>query len=187
MNREQRRHAAKLLRLGDAEEEMEGACILCAFVKVQVVGSREQLYKDKQGRRIELGISHRLEAPYGLRWPYDLQSRPPCHECKGSGRLSSSFVKDGEIVKQESLCQPCKGLGRELRGDEFAPLCEPCAQFVYAWLEARARKHMEEHMTAGGRLQIATPAMLAQMLAGGMAAGAPTPGLARIGLPGIRR
>src|SRR5215467_723781 len=157
MNRADRRAANKILKLDAGKETFgEDACVMCAFVNVQVVGGRQSLYKDKQGRQIELSVSSRLEPPYGLRWPYDLDSRPPCRYCKGGTRESTTVV-NGQIVRSRNMCTSCYGLGRELRGDEFAQLCESCAKFVAAWLEARTRAHFEKHMTAGGRLITATP------------------------------
>jgi len=185
MNRADRRAANKILKLDAGKETFgEDACVMCAFVNVQVVGGRQSLYKDKQGRQIELSVSSRLEPPYGLRWPYDLESRPPCRYCKGGTRESTTVV-NGQIVRSRNMCTSCYGLGRELRGDEFAQLCESCAKFVAAWLEARTRAHFEKHMTAGGRLITATPGQLTAMLAG--TAMQRQSGVGRIGLPGIQR
>jgi hypothetical protein len=183
VNHDQRRAATKVLKLG-TDRTPDDACVLCAFVKVQVVGSRERLYKDQQGRMIDLPISTRLEPPYGLRWPYDLQRRPACRNCKG-GNVETINLQTG--VKTRSFCQVCYGLGRQLRGDEFAQLCESCARYVYAWLEARSKAHMEKHMTAGGRLVVASQAQLTQMLTAGQQLQQRAPGLAKIGLPGIQR
>ncbi len=187
MNRDERRRTAKILGLSKGQPTLEeDACVLCAFVKVQIVGSRERLYKDAQGREIDLGISSRLEPPYGLRWPYDLQKRPPCSACGGSGKIETINLQ--KRSKDITACKECYGLGKRLRGDEFAPLCEPCATFVLGWLEARGRSHMEKHMTAGGRLVTATPGQLAAMLSMGRRAGADGPvGVAKMALPGIQR
>ncbi len=183
MNREERQRARKILKLDAGQEDLkDDACVLCAFVKVQVVGSRERLYVDRQGRQIELGINHRLEPPYGLRWPYDLSKRPPCPHCKGKGQLEMiNLIKQTKDVR---MCVDCYGLGKQLRGDEFSPLCESCAQFVYGWLDARGQAHFKKHMSAGGRLVTATPGQLAAMLASGPQVPISTaPNLGRFVLP----
>jgi len=186
VNHDGRRRATKVLGLSkDRNADLLDSCILCAFVKVQIIGARETLYADQQGRQIDLVVNPRVEPPYGFRFPFALEKRPPCAGCKGGVRERRTVV-NGEIVSSRDSCPDCYGTGRQLRGDEFAPLCESCAQFVMAWLEVRGRLHVERHMTAGGKLMVATPAMLARMLAGG-AQQDKAPGLARIGLPGIQR
>ena len=190
MNRGQRRHTAKILGLDNAarDAELANACQLCAFIKVQIVGAREQLYRDQQGRLIELGVNHRLEPPYGLRWPFDLQRRPPCPKCKGGGQVE--VINLQLKTRTRSMCQDCLGLGKTLRGDEFAPLCQGCAQWVMSWLEARAKAHAEKFLTAGGRLVVASAADLTAMLTHRQqAAGAASArtGLARIALGGMNR
>jgi len=185
MNRADRRAANKILQLDKGKDSFgEDACVMCAFINVQVVGGRQSLYKDKQGRQIDLSVSSRLEPPYGLRWPYDLEARPLCPFCKAGVRESATVV-NGQIVRSRNTCTACYGLGRELRGDEFAQLCEFCAKVVAQWLEIRTRAHYEKHMTAGGRLVTATPGQLAAMLTG--AAMPQAPGVGKITLPGIQR
>jgi len=156
----------KILKLDSGAKQIaEDACVLCGFLNVQVVGGRQSLYKDKQGRQIDLTVSTALEPPYGLRWPYDLESRAACAFCKGGVKESTSVV-NGQIVKSREACRACYGLGRELRGDEFAQLCESCAKYVLAWIQARTQEHYKKYMTAGGRLVPATPGQLAAMLSG---------------------
>jgi hypothetical protein len=185
MNRAERRAANKILKLDKGQESFgEDACVMCAFINVQVVGGRQSLYKDKQGRQIELGINNRLEPPYGLRWPYDLESRAACTYCTGGVREDTTVV-NGQIVKSRNMCTVCYGLGRQLNGDEFAQLCEFCAKVVLAWIEQRTQAHYHRHMTAGGRLVTATPGQLAAMISG--VAMQRAPGAARIDLPGIQR
>lgn len=185
MNRAGRRAARKILQLDQGQDSFgEDACLMCGYINVQVVGGRQSLYVDKQGRKIELGISSRLEPPYGLRWPYDLESRPPCAFCK-AGVVESTTVVNGQVVRSRNMCTACYGLGRELRGDEFAQLCESCAKYVAGWIEARTRAHYEKHMTAGGRLVTATPGQLAAMLSG--SAMQRQPGVSWVTLPGIQR
>lgn len=188
MNRAERRAANKILHLDKGQGSFgEDACRLCTFLNVQVVGGHQQEYVDAQGRVIELGVMPRVEPPQGFRFPKLLASRPPCELCNGEGQTSSSFIKDGEIVRQRNMCKPCMGTGRQLKGDEFAQLCAQCAQYLMAWLQARAQAHAQKHAPAGGRIVVASPAQLAAELTGRAMVQQRAPGLFKVALPGIER
>jgi RecJ-like exonuclease len=183
MNREERARARKILHLDAAVEDTpDDACILCAFVKVQVIGRREHLYKDLKGGQIDLPIAQRMEPPYGLRWPYDLNNRPPCSFCKGKGRLE--VINLQKKSKDIRACGECYGLGKQLKGDEFAPLCEPCARYVLGWIGLRGNEHMQKQ--GGGKLMIANEAMLNQMLAQRMVQQQAPPDVGQFVLPRMK-
>lgn len=84
MNRQQRRHAAKVLSLRTEYDDDE-VCRLCAFVTVQLIGGKAPNFTDDAGRVIPLPMNERLAPPHGLRWPQaegtDDEWAPLCMQC----------------------------------------------------------------------------------------------------------
>ncbi len=173
MNRDTRRRLVQLHSLKDGGPE--DACRLCAFIRVQLVGDRDRLYRDREGRSIDLPIAERLHPPQGLSWANAVQNAPDCTWCV-RGVVTTKHAQ-GE---NRETCGHCSGTGKRFKGDEWAPLCQFCAQAVHAWLEIRAQAHVRKHAPAGGKIVVATEAMVQQALAGVQQLNRQVPGLGRI-------